>query len=87
MGDAQIPLQGYLTLTRKIADFCAIVAFLCDKSKASRASYQEQVLLRYRDASEWINKAIYTAFLVACGWAGAVISLCKPQNSKIRDQK
>ena len=33
------------------------------------------------------NKAVYTAILVACGWAGAVISLCKPQNSKIRDQK
>ena len=27
------------------------------------------------------------AILVACGWAGAVISLCKPQNSKIRVQK
>ena len=33
------------------------------------------------------NKAIYTAITVACGWAGAVMSLCKPQNSKISDQK
>ena len=33
------------------------------------------------------NKAVYTAILVACGWAGAVISLCKPRNGKIRDQK
>ena len=24
---------------------------------------------------------------VVCGWAEAVLSLCKPQNSKIRDQK
>ena len=31
------------------------------------------------------NKAVYTAILVACGWAGAVVSLCKPQNSKIRE--
>ena len=30
------------------------------------------------------NKAVYTAILVACGLAGAVISLCKPRNSKIR---
>ena len=33
------------------------------------------------------NKAVYTAISVACGCAGAVVSLCKPQNSKIRDQK
>ena len=33
------------------------------------------------------NQAEYTAILVACGWAGPVISLCKPQNSKIRDRK
>ena len=37
---------------------------------------------------EWNkNKAVYTAILVACGWAGAVISLCKPRNSEIRDRK
>ena len=29
------------------------------------------------------NKDVYTAILVACGWAGAVMNLCKPQNSKI----
>ena len=34
-----------------------------------------------------VNKAVYTATLVACGWIGAVVSLCRPQNSKIRDQK
>ena len=33
------------------------------------------------------NKAVYTAISVACGWAGAVMSLCKPQNSEIRDRK
>ena len=33
------------------------------------------------------NKAVYTAISVACGWAGAVLSLCKPRNSEIRDQK
>ena len=27
-----------------------------------------------------INKAVYTATSVACGWAGAVRGLCKPQN-------
>ena len=32
-----------------------------------------------------MNKAVYTAISVACGWAGAVMSFCKPQNSKIRD--
>ena len=25
-----------------------------------------------------MNKAVYTAISVACGWAGAVMSLCKP---------
>ena len=34
-----------------------------------------------------LNKAVYTAISVACGWAGAVMSLCKPQNSEIRNQK
>ena len=33
------------------------------------------------------NKAVYTAISVACGWAGAVMSLCKPRNSEIRDRK
>ena len=33
------------------------------------------------------NKAVYTAISVACGWAGAVMSLCKPRNSEICDQK
>ena len=33
------------------------------------------------------NKAVYTAISGACGWAGAVLSLCKPQNSEIRDRK
>ena len=33
------------------------------------------------------NKAVYTTISVACGWAGAVMSLCKPRNSKIRDRK
>ena len=33
------------------------------------------------------NKAVYTAISVACGWAGAVMNLCKPRNSEIRDQK
>ena len=33
------------------------------------------------------NKAVYTAITVACGWAGAVLSLCKPRNSEIGDQK
>ena len=33
------------------------------------------------------NKAVYTAISVACGWAGAAMSLCKPRNRKIRDQK
>ena len=33
------------------------------------------------------NMAVYTAISVACGWAGAVLSLCKPQNSEICDQK
>ena len=34
-----------------------------------------------------LNKAVYTAISVACGWAGAVLSLCKPRNSEIRDRK
>ena len=38
-------------------------------------------------AQQSVNKAGYTATSVACGWAGAVMSLCKPQNCKIRDQK
>ena len=29
-----------------------------------------------------INKTVYTAISVACGWAGAVMSLCKPQTVK-----
>ena len=33
------------------------------------------------------NEAVYTAISVACGWAGAVISRCKPRNSEIRDRK
>ena len=31
------------------------------------------------------NKALYTATSVVYGWAGAVIVLCKPKNSKIDD--
>ena len=34
-----------------------------------------------------LNKVVYTATSVACGWAGAVIICCKPQNSKVRGQK
>jgi len=34
-----------------------------------------------------VNKAVYSAISVACRWAGAVLSLCKPQNSEIRGQK
>ena len=37
--------------------------------------------------STFMNKAIHTAISVACRWAGAVMSLCKPRNSKIRDRK
>ena len=33
------------------------------------------------------NKAVYMVISVACGWAGAVMCLCKPRNSKICDQK
>ena len=33
------------------------------------------------------NKAVYTVISVACGWAGAVMSFCKPRNSEIRDKK
>ena len=40
----------------------------------------------YRDAiAASKNKAVYTAISVACGWAGAVMSLCKPRNSEISD--
>ena len=34
-----------------------------------------------------INTAVCTATSDACGWTGALISLSKPQNSKIRDKK
>ena len=40
-----------------------------------------------RNGSLGWNKAVYTAISVACGWAGAVLSLCKPQNSERHDQK
>ena len=29
-----------------------------------------------------LNKAIYTAISVMCGWARAVMSFCKPQTAK-----
>ena len=33
------------------------------------------------------NKVVYTAISVACGWTGAVMSICKPRNSENRDRK
>ena len=36
-------------------------------------------LQKCEDASD---KAVYTAISVACRWAGAVMSLCKPRNGK-----
>ena len=48
----------------------------------------EPILITHEEENEVkMNKAVYTAISVACGWAGAVMSLCKPRNSKIRDRK
>ena len=54
---------------------------------------KELVVMNKSDICEgavtWVNqnKAVYTAISVACGWAGAVLSLCKPRNSEIRNRK
>ena len=47
------------------------------KNKSQCANIQSK--LKY-NLTRIFNKAVYT---VACGWAGAVISLCKPQSSRI----
>ena len=47
----------------------------------------KSVFLSTRSMINHLNKAVYTAISVACGWAGAVMSLCKPRNSEIRDRK
>ena len=48
---------------------------------------EEERGTRKKEGRRGRNKAVYTAISVACGWAGAVMSLCKPRNSEIRDQK
>ena len=52
-----------------------------------KTSVQNLNSLALSIASKNKNKAVYTAISVACGWAGAVLNLCKPRNSEIRDQK
>ena len=47
--------------------------------RKDKTAFQEQCCV--------VLKAVYTAISVACGWEGAVVSLCKPHNSKIRNQK
>ena len=56
---------------------------IIDKEQAKINIFKTKLIYKSMN----IKKAVYAALSVACGWAGAVMSYCKPQNSKICYQK
>ena len=63
---------------------------MCDRDRErkgkrarEREREREREKEREKEKEREENKAVYTAISVACGWAGAVMSVCKPRNSKV----